>query len=71
MTARQFNFPARVPPITSTIVLPHCWVCHLPFEDECEIEHHHVIPSHLGGNLGPTVSLCEICHTKAHKMSYY
>lgn len=66
---KNFVLPSKVPPITSTLFLEQCWVCSVYRTEYSEFEEHHVVPSHLGGNLGPTVSLCEICHTKAHKMA--
>ncbi len=67
--SRIFEIPSGIRGIASTLFLEYCWVCHVSRTDYSEFEQHHVVPSHLGGNLGPTVSLCEICHTKAHKMS--
>lgn len=66
---KKFNFPQDVIPISETLLLDYCWVCKVSRTDYSEFEEHHVVPSHLGGNKGPTVSLCDTCHTKAHKMS--
>jgi len=66
---RKFELPSGIQPIVQTLELDYCWVCDVPQKDYPEFEQHHIVPSHLGGNKGPTVTLCEICHTKAHKMA--
>jgi len=64
-----FSLPKNVKPISTTLFLDYCWVCEVSRNKYTEFEEHHVVPSHLGGNLGATVSLCDTCHTKAHKLS--
>ncbi len=58
--------PYVVSPITSTLYLDHCWVCHVQRDGFTTFEEHHVVPCHLGGTNGPVVSLCDGCHTKVH-----
>lgn len=43
-----------------------CYVCHSPFNGNIEI--HHVVPRAYGGLNGPTVALCDSCHTRVHKL---
>lgn len=43
--------------------LPYCWVCARVCSS---YDQHHVVPSHLGGSEGPTVTLCGDCHTTLH-----
>jgi hypothetical protein len=53
----------QVVPIVATLKLDHCWCCHVR---GVAFEEHHVVPRHLGGEHGPTVSLCGSCHTQMH-----
>ena len=57
---------AKIIPITETLVLDHCWVCENSVNDFEEFEQHHILPKHLGGADGPTVTLCNGCHKKVH-----
>lgn len=57
---------AQLKPITATLYLDHCWVCHTQRDPYTTFEEHHIVPSHLGGSKGPLVSLCEVCHSKVH-----
>lgn len=54
------------PPLTGTIVLDGCWVCGLG----SSLEEHHIVPRTYGGSNGPTVTLCGICHTAIHNLSF-
>jgi hypothetical protein len=54
--------------------LPHCWVCGVRFSDQkppgpANREEHHIIPRQAGGSDGPQVSLCDVHHTKLHKIA--
>lgn len=51
--------------IKATIQQPSCWVC----SASSGIEEHHIIPRCNGGESGPTVSLCGICHTEIHNLA--
>jgi len=56
----------------ATINLPYCWVCKVKFVQHGgteQPEHHHVIPQNAGGANGPTVSICDTDHTKAHHIA--
>jgi len=57
---------------SATINLPYCWVCGAKFQQHGgteNVEHHHVIPVNAGGVDGPTVSICDTDHTKAHHIA--
>ena len=43
-----------------------CWCCGCSLPSYAR-EEHHVVPRAYGGTDGPTVSLCLVCHTRAHK----
>ena len=52
--------------------LEYCWCCGIRFTDSngtANREEHHIIPRAAGGTDGPQVSLCDVHHTKAHKIS--
>jgi hypothetical protein len=54
--------------------LPACWVCGARFSDAnppgpANREEHHIIPRQAGGTDGPQVSLCDVHHTKLHKIA--
>ena len=54
--------------------LPACWVCQARFSDQnppgpANREEHHIIPRQAGGTDGPQVSLCDVHHTKLHKIA--
>ncbi len=51
--------------IKETLLLSHCWICH----NKNALEEHHVIPRHCGGEKGPTVTLCGVCHYSIHKIN--
>ena len=56
----------------ATINLDRCWVCEsrfIGFGGTESVEHHHVIPRNSGGTDGPTVSICDSDHTKAHHIA--
>lgn len=50
--------------IKRTLKLDHCWIC----QDKDGLEEHHVVPRHCGGETGPTVTLCGICHYNTHQI---
>lgn len=54
------------PPITSTLFLEGCWICGLT----SSLEEHHIVPRTYGGSNGPTITLCSICHTAIHNLSF-
>jgi len=54
--------------------LPECWVCGARFSDvnppgPANREEHHIIPRQAGGVDGPQVSLCDMHHSKLHKIA--
>jgi hypothetical protein len=56
------------------IFLSHCWVCEVRFNTAdppgpANEERHHIIPRQAGGTDGPQVSLCDVHHTKLHKIA--
>jgi len=55
-------------------LLPHCWVCGKRFLDSTPPgiavkEIHHIVPQQAGGTDGPTVTLCNEHHDKAHRIA--
>lgn len=54
-------------PITSTILLDHCWVC----GSHVGLNEHHVVPQSCGGTHGPTVTLCAAHHSEIHTEAYH
>lgn len=50
--------------IRESLVLSYCWVCQTT---DTSFEQHHLVPRCFGGENGPTVTLCESCHTIAHE----
>ncbi|WYW02796.1 hypothetical protein Peetri_00208 [Pseudomonas phage vB_PpuM-Peetri] len=42
-----------------------CWVC----PAVAGLEDHHIIPRHCGGEDGPQVRLCGVCHTAIHNLA--
>jgi len=54
------------PPIIGTLILNGCWICGL----SSSLEEHHIVPRTYGGSLGPTITLCGICHTAIHNLSF-
>lgn len=57
---------AVVKPITSTLLLDHCWLCGVP-KLSSATEEHHLVPRCYGGERGPTVTLCSSCHSRVHE----
>ena len=56
----------------ASIVLDHCWVCLARFVGDGgteQREDHHIIPRAYGGTDGPTVTLCDTDHTRAHRIA--
>ena len=57
-----------------SIILPHCWVCKARFTTSdppgpANMESHHIIPRQAGGADGPQVTICDVHHTKLHKIA--
>ncbi len=55
-----------------SVLLDHCWVCHRKFVFAGGTEqphYHHIIPRAFGGTDGPEVSLCDTCHSTAHRIA--
>ena len=44
--------------LQQTIDQPHCYICGI----DSGLNQHHVVPRHLGGTHGSTVTLCTVCH---------
>lgn len=55
-----------VQPITETMLLDYCYVCQRRKDSMSGWEEHHIVPRHLGGSKGPTITLCGTCHTQTH-----
>lgn len=56
------------------LVGPQCWVCDKRFKTSkppgpANEERHHICPRNAGGDDGPLVSLCDGCHTTAHRIA--
>lgn len=51
--------------LTGSITLDHCWLC----GQSSSLEDHHVIPQSMGGQNGPTVTLCAVCHSAVHDLA--
>ncbi|HEX8330107.1 MAG TPA: HNH endonuclease [Hymenobacter sp.] len=48
----------------TTVATPHCGLC------EREVQatsRHHLVPREEGGRYGPTVDLCQPCHSSVHR----
>lgn len=54
-------------PITSTLLLGHCWVC----GQREGLNEHHLVPQSCGGTHGPTVTMCAAHHTVIHTEAYH
>ena len=63
--ARRRARPSPGPPATSHAhTPPRCGLC------ECEVQstsRHHLVPREEGGRYGPTVDLCQPCHSSVHR----
>lgn len=42
-----------------------CWVC----GTQTALEEHHMIPRAYGGQDGPVICLCAVCHSNTHKLA--
>ncbi|WP_071885951.1 restriction endonuclease [Hymenobacter sedentarius] len=63
--ARQRTRPSAWPPLDSPVTVgPQCGLC------EREVQatsRHHLVPREEGGKYGPTVELCQPCHSSVHR----
>lgn len=50
-----------------TLKLDYCWIC----SSGSSLHEHHIIPRCYGGESGPTVTLCAVCHGGVHDLSHY
>lgn len=61
MQSHAIRLPATGP-INGT---DRCWIC----PETCSIEEHHIIPRCYGGEKGPTVYICSVCHSLVHAVA--
>ena len=62
--ARRRVFLSTAWPLASAPVAPRCGLC----EREVAVtSRHHLVPREEGGRYGPTVELCQPCHSSVHR----
>lgn len=64
MARRRFHLPAEIagPPVTTAE--PRCGLCERTVQ---ATSRHHLVPREEGGKHGPTVDLCQPCHSSVHR----
>ena len=60
-SAKQMNWPTPSRPAAGTE--PQCELC---LRVVSSVSRHHLVPREEGGRYGPTVALCQPCHSTVH-----
>ena len=64
MAKRRLRLPDQPPQDSASAAAPQCGLCQRTVQSTSR---HHLVPREEGGKHGPTVELCQPCHSSVHR----